>query len=30
MAVFRLATIRARLIAGFGTSIGLILVAGLL
>ena len=30
MVVLRLATIRARLIAGFGTSIGLILVAGLL
>jgi len=30
MAVIRLATIRVRLIAGFGTSIGLLLVAGLL
>jgi methyl-accepting chemotaxis protein len=30
MAVFRLATIRGRLIAGFGTSIGLLLLAGLL
>ncbi len=30
MAVMRLATIRVRLIAGFGTSIGLLLVAGLL
>ena len=30
MAVLRLATIRARLIAGFGTSIGLLLLAGVL
>ena len=30
MAIFRLATIRGRLIAGFGTSIGLLLLAGVL
>ena len=30
MAVIQLATIRVRLIAGFGTSVGLLLLAGLL